>query len=382
MKILHLIIDHQVIERMLGVYENVFPYHNDVVIFSLTTDFKHLRKYKECPVILRNQGRKEGKVFDFSSYTHIIAHYLTMDMIDFIKSAPIDVHVCWEVYGADLYNQFLEPNGFKLYYTDPVRYDKYRVFRRYLPYLFKLALEVKGYKYQFNFQINKQFKYISHRINSIQHCCYYDAALIEQYASRKIYSYEVFNYSLSEVLGKLKDTPFFDGDTIMVGNSASYSNNHLYVLNFLKRMDLKDELRFTLVLSYGGSKQYVSEVENAYKSSFPQKVEVLTSYLPLQVYNQIFLKVRSMIMSAWRQESIGTIIMGFYLGVKVFMSERSPLYKWFVDCGFKVFAIETAKEEDLDTPLSIKDKQRNREIVLERYNEERIARSLKENIVD
>lgn len=382
MKILHLIIDHQVIERMLGVYENVFPYHNDVVIFSLTTDFKHLRKYKECPVILRNQGRKEGKVFDFSSYTHIIAHYLTMDMIDFIKSAPIDVHVCWEVYGADLYNQFLEPNGFKLYYTDPVRYDKYRVFRRYLPYLFKLALEVKGYKYQFNFQINKQFKYISHRINSIQHCCYYDAALIEQYASRKIYSYEVFNYSLSEVLGKLKDTPFFDGDTIMVGNSASYSNNHLYVLNFLKRMDLKDELRFTLVLSYGGSKQYVSEVENAYKSSFPQKVEVLTSYLPLQVYNQIFLKVRSMIMSAWRQESIGTIIMGFYLGVKVFMSERNPLYKWFVDCGFNVFAIETAKEEDLDTPLSIKDKQRNREIVLERYNEERIARSLKENIVD
>ena len=382
MKILHLIIDHQVIERMLGVYENVFPYHNDVIIFSLTTNFKHLHKYKECPVILRNQGEKEGKFFDFSDYTHIIAHYLTMDMIDFIKSAPIDVHVCWEVYGADLYNQFLEPNGFKLYYTNPVRYDKYRVFRRYLPCLFKLALEVKGYEYQFNFQINRQFKYISHRINSIQHCCYYDAALIEQYASRKIHSYEVFNYSLSEVLGKLIDTPFFDGDTIMVGNSASYSNNHLYVLNLLKRMDLKDELKFTLVLSYGGSKQYVSEVENAYNSSFPQNVEVLTNYLPLQVYNQIFLKVRSMVMSAWRQESIGTIIMGLYLGIKVFMSERSPLYKWFVDCGFNVFAIETAKGEDLDTPLSTKDKQRNRELVLERYNEERIARSLKENIVD
>ena len=46
MKILHLIIDHQVIERMLGVYENVFPYHNDVIIFSLTTNFKHLHKYK------------------------------------------------------------------------------------------------------------------------------------------------------------------------------------------------------------------------------------------------------------------------------------------------------------------------------------------------
>ena len=180
----------------------------------------------------------------------------------------------------------------------------------------------------------------------------------------------------------LIDTPFFDGDTIMVGNSASYSNNHLYVLNLLKRMDLKDELKFTLVLSYGGSKQYVSEVENAYNSSFPQNVEVLINYLPLQVYNQIFLKVRSMVMSAWRQESIGTIIMGLYLGIKVFMSERSPLYKWFVDCGFNIFAIETAKGEDLDTPLSTKDKQRNRELVLERYNEERIARSLKENIVD
>ena len=64
------------------------------------------------------------------------------------------------------------------------------------------------------------------------------------------------------------------------------------------------------------------------------------------------------------------------------MSEKSPLYKWLVDCGFKVFAIETAKGEDLDTPLLLKDKQQNRKLVLERYNEERIMRSLKENIVD
>ena len=53
-----------------------------------------------------------------------------------------------------------------------------------------------------------------------------------------------------------------------------------------------------------------------------------------------------------------------------------------MDCGFNIFAIETVKGEDLNTPLSTKDKQRNRELVLERYNEERIARSLKENIVD
>ena len=192
----------------------------------------------------------------------------------------------------------------------------------------------------------------------------------------------MFNYSLSEVLGNLKETPFFDGDTIMVGNSASYSNNHLYVLNLLKEMELNNKLRFILVMSYGGSKQYVSEVENAYNSFFPQKVEVLTDYLPLRLYNRLFLSVKSMIMSAWRQESIGTIIMGFYLGIKIFMSEKSPLYKWFVDCGFKVFAIETAKGEDLDTPLLLKDKQQNRKLVLERYNEERIMRSLKENIVD
>lgn len=381
MKILHLIIDHQVIERTLGVYEKVFGRCNDVLFFGSPV-FKHLHKYKGSPVVLKNQGMKIGKKFDFSGYTHIIAHYLTMDMIDFIKSAPMNIHVCWEVYGADLYNQFLVPNGFELFYTDPMEYDKYRVFRRRLPFLFKLALEIKGHKYQFDFQINKQFNYISQRINSIQHGCYYDAAFIEQYASKKIHSYEVFNYSLSEVLGNLKETSFFDGDTIMVGNSASYSNNHLYVLNLLKEMELNNKLRFILVMSYGGSKQYISEVENAYNSFFPQKVEVLTDYLPLRLYNRLFLSVKSMIMSAWRQESIGTIIMGFYLGIKIFMSEKSPLYKWFVDCGFKVFAIETAKGEDLDTPLLLKDKQQNRKLVLERYNEERIMRSLKENIVD
>lgn len=382
MKILHLIVDHQVIERTLGVYEKVFPDCNEAIIFGATIGFKHLHKYKKCSIVLQNQGLERGRAFDFSGYTHIIAHYLTMNMIDFIKSAPMSLHVCWEVYGADLYNQFLAPNGFKLYYTDPVKYDKYRFFKKYLPLLFKIAQGIRGRGYQFNFQINKQFDYISHRINSIQHCCYYDAAFIEKKANRTIHSYEVFNYSLTEVLGELKDTPFFDGDTIMVGNSASYSNNHLYVLNYLNRIKLDDKLTFTLVLSYGGSKQYANEVENAYNSSFPGRVETLKNYLPLYVYNQTFLKVKSMVMSAWRQESIGTIVMGFYLGIKVFMSERSPLYKWFIDCGFKVFAIEAAKGEDLNTSLTLNDKQRNRAVVLELYNEERIAQSLRDNILE
>lgn len=227
----------------------------------------------------------------------------------------------------------------------------------------------------------QQFNYISQRVNSVQYCCYYDAKYIEDYTHRKIHSYEIFNYSLSEVLGDLQDVSFYEGRDIMVGNSASYSNNHLYVLKYLSRI-LGHKVKLIIPLSYGGCKKYADEVEDAYESTFPQGIEALRNYLPLHVYNKTFLRLKAMILSAWRQESQGTAIMGFYLGIKVFMSEKSPLYKWFLDCGFKVFALEAARQEDFDRPLTLEEKQRNREIVLERYNEERIAQTFKENIVE
>ena len=133
-------------------------------------------------------------------------------------------------------------------------------------------------------------------------------------------------------------------------------------------------------LSYGGTKEYADDIETIYKEQFPNQVETLREYIPLQEYNKYFLRLNSMILSAWRQESQGTAMMGFYLGIKVYMSERSPLYKWFKDCGFSVFPIEKVTSASFFDSLSLEEKEKNRSLVVERYNEDRIKDIFKKNI--
>jgi uncharacterized membrane protein len=381
MKILHLITDHQVIERTLGIYEEVFPGCNDVLVFSEKgMPFKRLKgDYKGKIVNYRNLRQTANK-YDFSQVTHVISHFMSFDKIDFIKLIPKNIPVCWEIYGYDLYNQFLEPRGYEIYYTNPLKYYKYSWIRIHFGFFFNILANVKGYKFYNKYTKNKQFKYISKRINSIQFCCGYDAEYVKKIANRDIHSYEIFNYSLNTVLGDLRGGDFSIGEDVLVGNSASFSNNHLYVLNFLKQIKIPRNTKLIMPLSYGGTSNYADDVESVYRENYPEQIEVLRNYIPLNEYNKYFLRLKAMILSAWRQESQGTAMMGFYLGVKVFMSEKSPLYKWFVDCGFIVFVLERITSEELATPLTLEEKSRNRAIVEERYNEKRINEILKMNI--
>jgi len=379
MKILHLIVDHQVIERTLGIYEAVFPESNDVLVFDWKPrdPIKHLHKYKSCPIVGNGKGMEYGKSFDFKGITHIIAHYLTMDMINFIKSAPSDIHVCWEIYGADLYNQFLVDYDYKLYHTSPKRYGKYSILQTYFNPLFKALLYLKGVKYVYPSQRRKQFEYICNRADSLQYCCEGDGALVCKYGGKELPGYEVFNYSLNEVLGDLKDAEFSRGHDIMIGNSASFSNNHLYVLDLIRKANIPEDSKIIMPLSYGGAPKYIDKVMSRYERVYNDKIYFLKDYLPLHEYNKIFLKIGVMIMSAWRQESIGTIIMGLYLGIKVYMSERSPLYKWLNDCGFKLFTIESLGTGTLKNDLTLEQKQANRDLVNQRYGEQVFTNTLK-----
>ncbi len=381
MRILHLITDHQVIERTLGVYEEVFPSCNEVLVFGDgDKPFNRLKgDYKGRIVNFRNLKRFASN-YDFSEITHVISHYMSMDKIDFIKLIPENIPVCWEVYGSDLYNQFLESRGYKIFFTSPFKYESHGFLRQHARGLFHFLATLKGHKYCFDFQKNKQFRYIASRIDSIQYCCGYDAEYVKEFAGRNIHSYEIFNYSLNEVLGELKGSDFSSGDDILVGNSASFSNNHMYILNCLKQIDIPKHTKLIIPLSYGGSKKYANDIEAIYKEEYPNQIETLRDYIPLHEYNKYFMRLKSMILAAWRQESQGTAMMGFYLGIKVYMSEKSPLYKWFVDCGFAVFPIEKATSVSLCTPLALEEKKKNRSLVVERYNEDRIKEIFKKNI--
>ena len=377
MRILHLIIDHQVIERTLGIYEKVFPERNDVIIFNQGKSFKHLKKYADNLLVDRNNVDYTGQSFDFSLYDHIVAHFLTCDMIDFIKYAPQNIQVCWEIYGYDLYNQFLEPLGYRIQQLDekkflPIKFRILKTLRLDGLYLFLRTGRVSYFSYGKRYYFRK----ITSRINSVAVCCLGDARILEKYSKRNYIVYKAFNYSLHETLGDLLNVPFNQAKGIMIGNSASLSNNHLYVLDIIKNFNIGDVSIF-MPLSYGGTHRYKETVMSKYKKCFPHQLNILLDYIPLHEYNKFFLNVGVMVLASWRQESIGTIFMGLYLGIKIYMSNKSPLYQSLKDEGFILYTIEETSETDFCTSLPPEQKEYNRTLLLDRYSDRAFEDELK-----
>ena len=380
MKILHLIVDHQVVERTLSFYEKVFPGCNAVIIFSDKEEFKHLCRYNSCLRICRNNLKRKGKNYDFSGVDYIVAHFLTLEMIDFIEYAPKDIHVSWEIYGYDLYDQFLAPLGYTLEYVDRKKY--YSTFTKILD-RFSLLEFVSFLRYhnksQFSFIRRKYFDKITNRLNSVSGSkC--NAQILEHYSGKTFYFYQTFCYSLKETLGCLYGMVFYESSNVLIGNSCSLTNNHLYILEFIKDFELGDS-HIIMPISYGGFPRYKKVLVKNYSNFFPNRIRFIVDYMPLEEYNKIFLDLKTIVVASWREESFGTIIMGLYLGIKIVMSNKSPVFLSLKDEGFRIFAIEDISNAEFVKPLSIEDKVYNRCLLLRNYSEEKFIGELKRQFV-
>ena len=380
MKILHLIVDHQVIERTLSLYEEVFPECNDVIVFSDAKEYKHLYKHKTCVRISRKDVKKKGKNYNFDGIDYIIAHFLTLEMIDFIGYAPKEIHVSWEIYGYDLYDQFLAPLGYKLEYVDGVSYLSKLTKILYKLSLLKVAVFLRdGDKSHFSFIRKKYFEKITNRLNSVcgSKC---NAKVLENYSGLTFGFFQTFCYSLKETLGSMYGMDFYESSNILIGNSCSLTNNHLYALNYIKDFEIGDSY-IIMPLSYGGIPKYKEDVIKKYSDVFPNKTRCILDYMPLSDYNKIFLNIKTIVVASWREESFGTIIMGLYLGLKIIMSIKSPVYLSLIEEGFRIFAIEDVTNTEFVRPLSLQDKDYNRCLLLKNYSEDKFIGELKRQFV-
>lgn len=379
MKILHLIEDHQVVERSLQMFEKLFPASNSVIVFSQSNTYKYLKELSSSPNVNKNNLSEVASKIDFNQYDYVMIHYLSMIKIDFVKYIPRKIPLIWSIYGGDLYNQFADVIGLNIYYKSPRNYVNFSRIRRMIPSpIEKLFLFfIKRDENIFTFVRKKKFSYILNRIDVLsgEKC---DIKIIEKYSGKKYRSFQVGVYPLKQTLGQLYNNPFSKGKNVMLGNSASFTNNHLYALEFLKTFAFPEGTVISLTLSYGRNEKYVKEVKKSFRHYLGDYVKFEESYLPLEVYNKKFLEYQIMIMPAWRQESVGTLIMGFYFGIKVYMSSKNPLYNTMKEIGFVLYKLEDVTERSFFVELSDDIKQYNRHLCEKISSTE----SIEKNILD
>lgn len=134
---------------------------------------------------------------------------------------------------------------------------------------------------------------------------------------------------------------------ILVGNSATATNNHLELFEYLRdRVDLAGR-QLIVPLSYGDG-AYREAISQAGRSLFGDQFVPLVEFMPRERYIALLGSCGHVMMNHVRQQAFGNLVISGLLGAKLHVNARCPLYPWLRDQGVPVEAIGRG---DL-TPLS------------------------------
>lgn len=159
---------------------------------------------------------------------------------------------------------------------------------------------------------------------------------------------------------------------ILVGNSASRTNNHLDILeklSFLKN----EEMEIICPLSYADENEYSKEVINVGNYIFNQKFLPLTELISSQNYAIMLDSVSCAVMNHERQQGLGNILSLLFLGKKVFLRKETTSFKFLEDWGIKIFPFEDIPTNDIDSFFHFPEsyQQLNYNILQERFSTEK-----------
>lgn len=357
--ILHLIHDDKILPRMISQFEEVSPGNNVYLCVIRACDNNDLRFLKDNPHVIRSDSDEVGNI-PWQRIDKVCFHYLSFSKIRYywklrFKYGLSGCKVIWVIWSGDIYD-ILERRGFELYSGN----NSYLEIRRSKNENVSNRLRRAIAYYAQRYFMDKQIDYIV--CNSGE-----EFELFTRYVrfSRCKGLLKYNYYPLEDTLGSLIDKKT-DGDSIMIGNSASESNNHEYILEYIKDLDYGDR-RIYVPLSYGEDAEYKSIVEEKY-SRLPNTT-IMKDFLPLEEYNNLLIGCSTFIYGSYRSEGWGNILLAMYLGGKVYVSEKSFLSRYLRTEGYTFFITEKIKET-FNTKLSDEEADNNRRIAMKTWSRE------------
>lgn len=150
---------------------------------------------------------------------------------------------------------------------------------------------------------------------------------------------------------------------IVVGNSATYENQHIEV--FRKLEHLKDEpIEIFCPLSYGED-GCAEEIKQAGKNMFGDKFHPITDWMELHEYKKFLASCHVGIFNNNRQQAMGNIFTMLQLCRKLYLKSNTSMYESYVNRGFVVHEVDELDTITLDELKNFSEKENNMRIAEE-----------------
>lgn len=132
------------------------------------------------------------------------------------------------------------------------------------------------------------------------------------------------------------------GNDILLGNSATATNNHVEILRLLAKLDLGDR-KVVVPLSYGDP-DYRDAVVKRGQQLLGTRFEPLLAFMPLAEYNAQIARCAVAIMNQRRQQALGNIGAALYRGARLYLDDAGMMYRIFRNLGAHVLSTRSLEE--------------------------------------
>ncbi|WP_339677574.1 TDP-N-acetylfucosamine:lipid II N-acetylfucosaminyltransferase [Cyclobacterium marinum] len=356
--IYHILNDEKFSDWVIQAYSSSNHRKNIFILISDNGKVNHL-KNGDFSVRTRNWLINE---FTPNSKDIVIFYYLHLHSIKFLnKFSESEFKKVWVGYGSDYYYYLLNKPNFQSLYLKETNITISRLNKSNI--LKKILLPF----YQFLFFKFKVFP-------ALQALDYFAPVIPNEFKLiKKVYpdlKFKYLNFTFGDISYLKCSNNFVNGSNILLGNSATYTCNHIDVLENLSAFRISN--RFVIPLGYGNQKY-----KELLLDRLPQRFKKIDFYfidkfLPIKEYNELLNQCGFAIMPHLRQQAMGNIYALLYSGTKLFLFIDNPVSEFLKNLDVIFFDIESlyVSPSLLDQPLSREQMLHNRQVIGKYYSKE------------
>lgn len=335
MKLLHLCHDEKVIPFVQRLYEEALPKQNQFRIWGPRpgSSSRYAQLGPNAELVPKSywysrRMRREVKESDI-----LIVHYLTPTFARAIRVATKRQMVVWCGWGGDYFDLL---NGYsnQLYLPNSRRLDE-QSFASRLPIRWSAG-------------IKRIIKWPINRLETLD-----DSGWISRTLPRIDWfvegpqAHRLLASSRPEFRAGRHWIPYYcvedmpeppsggcTGDNILLGNSATATNNHVEAMQSMSQLDLAGR-QVIVPLSYG-SRDYARHVSAIGRRLLGSAFVPLTDFIPLSEYLRLLQTCSVMVMNHVRAQGVGNIVAALLNGSHVFLRPENILMDFFRERGIAI----------------------------------------------
>lgn len=330
----HLMIDDKFINNFIIDAEKAAPGNNVYIIATTRENAKHVNYNKAIYAPYQTSLFAET-VSNIRLTDQVFIHWASDEAIDFVLRLPETIKVGLFFWGGDIVEIPYSIYKSSIYGPLSLKYfEKYeeRPKVKWNPLKPKRLIRTLANRY-WKYNANEQkilgirrafFK----RLNYFFNWNIIDFEWIKtHYKTSAVFKYFFYNFSpIPATVKENNKNGVKTHTTVLLGNSDTPTNNHLEMLEVLKKFKA-EAIKIVIPLNYG-NKKYGDIIEQRAIAIFgAEKILALRKFMDIAAYYQILDEVDIAVMNHYRTQAAGNTLALLYRGKKVYINEVSSTYK-------------------------------------------------------